>query len=397
MLNFKVFCSLCIVNSMLSPLIVFLPRKYVESGICWSAILMTSLAFFSIVLNIMLIEIHCKAQQILAAKDSGLELNLKFSSIFKQPLPMPSCPELEIIKETRLETIQCIYILFGKPFGYVITMLALNIFLVFLIHSYITFGSTLASVLPLKSLNSCQIMDEDLEFTQCRALYIVYLLVFLVLQFCYLRKGIMFQEKIQMFCSVYALMVLCLTIVACIHALVAQSSYTEHVYREIPNLTNYDFGKTTKILSASCVFLMIQPQIATLFQQLNKPEGFIRLIVCCTLGVLSLTITLCIVLSLSTDKIQGNFTENFIAYSGGNNINTRPLYSFLLSYALKLLPAVLSISTASILGISALSNFQDLLHSFNLTNPNYSSSLLALFTIIPFIIASFSPDLVNSI
>ena len=140
---------------------------------------------------------------------------------------------------------------------------------------------------------------------------------------------------------------------------------------------------------------MIQAQIGTIFQELNKPEHFVRQVFSGILASSGLMVTLCFAVSLASDESLGNFTEDFIGFTAGHNLENRPLYAFFLSYGIMALPAALSMSSAGVMGSTALSNFRSLLRVFNLTSPLYSNISLSAFTMLPFLLALFCPDLVR--
>lgn len=395
MVTIKQLSFLCIINSLLSPAILSLPHSFIKSGVYWSVIVITLVSFLSVILNMMLIEIHCKAQHIISAQESGLDLTINIRSIFKSQEKIQQSPELTLLAENRTDTIQCLFLLFGKPLGCILSFLAFNIFIVILTQSYITFASTLTGLFPIKPLQPCQILSEDLDLTPCRLLYILYLCLFLIFQYNYLKNGLLFQGKMQVACSVYSTLTIILTIIACFSTIILQTSFKSNLYREVPDSQAYNLRKTTKILSNSCIFLMIQPQIGTIFQELNKPENFVKQVIYGILITTGLMVTLCFAVGLASDDALSNFTENFNGFTAGHNFESRPLYAFLLSYGIMALPACLSMSSAGIMGYTAFSNFKSLLVVFNLNNPIYSSIISNTFTVLPFALACFCPDLVS--
>ncbi|OMJ90842.1 hypothetical protein SteCoe_6713 [Stentor coeruleus] len=380
-----------IFNTILNPAILSIPYAFNFSGTILSSLVLIAFTFIGSLLTHMLIEIHYKAAHIQVAKDEGSEIHFGVLDIFSNQGKKISSSENAHLNR-KVDTIYSITILLGTPFGLTIGILGTILNMILLIVSYVIFASTLALKIPFNAYETCDIYSEDDFFSGCRVVYFAYLCIFLILLNMYIVKGIDSQLFIQKTTCIARIFIVLTTIISSLIIVLKQSTVSTGDYKPFATNKNFDLNGFKEIIPVAIVCMIVQPQLASIYQLTGRTPSFSRMIKISLACCIFLLLPLGILVQSVVDKTDKDFTRNFKDYSAGFMWHLRPLYSLIIEHIIILLGPITAFSSALIIGTTFHNNWLNYFIEKKIEKKYTSCLIYFVITFIPFAFACFSPD-----
>jgi hypothetical protein len=385
-----------VLNTYLNPGLLSIPLGFSHAGFLLSVIFLLFFLYLSSLLSSMLIETHYKALHLLSAAEEGQQITSSILNLFKPSIKIePSTADNLLFLDKKIDTFHVMLIILGKPFGTLFNLLMTLTYFLLVTDCYQLFAGRLSYLLPFSGFESCDISSEASYFSQCQLIYSLYLLVFAVFFSYFLKADIKTQHSYQLLSLILKLFILSLVAFSLITVLVSQSTVGTGIYRMYPSLSLFNFGQTQSLILSLSLCLLVQPQLASIFQLAGGSDTVQPAIKAGCLVFLLFSAGLGLLSCIALDNVSADFTESLESYSAGYMWHQRPLYSHLAAYAIMLLPAVSGFSNGMIFGASIYSNGFRWLSESKYVGNNTEKTLVAGITGLPLALAWFRLDLVR--
>lgn len=252
-------------------------------------------------------------------------------------------------------------VLLGKNLEKVLNFLIVANNLVFLIGCSSSFAASMAALVPIGPLKTCDIFENSSFVDICRYKYIFYIGLFscivspMTLLFHFTESTFYLLAV-----AITRTFMICFMAFLCIFAFVSNTSLiSSDVYEtQSPAFNIMNFGVSAPIIFLTMGFHLLIPDV---YQALkDKPQNAPKLIVFSFSAAFFLIVLLSLSLAFGSTEVKQLATLNFSGFTFGHSILNRPYWTFVAEFLISLYPCI------------------DVTSIFSMTAVNVADNILAL-------------------
>lgn len=248
-------------------------------------------------------------------------------------------PDSGMLKNIKYDFTLICKTLLGKKMEKILSFLIVANSLIFLIGCTSTFASSMASLVPIGPMDTCNIYNESNFDESCRYKYIFFIIIFASIVSAMTLIWHFTESKSYLIgICITRIIVVLIMIVTAIKAGITQTELNsnEELSSSVPIANFNAFGISVPVIFLTMGFHVLIPDVEQPLK--NKERNSVKML--CFAFFISFLLIVCLSLSMvfGCSDIERLSTLNWDNYSNGGSVNDRPYWTAFLEFIILLFP-----------------------------------------------------------
>lgn len=388
------------INCVVGAGFLSIPWAFQRGGWVFCLIFQLLVSGVSMYLSKQLLEVMSRVEVLQRMKEEDQKVpTVRFCEMFTQKGEelLPQTHHTPEITARRFDITEIVRIIFGEKWSiaYLFCMVFYNLGIQ-LAYSSI-FAVSFASNVPLGTLGTCDIYQDEEFFTDCRWKYWVYLGVFFVCMLYLTIKGVEEQVWFQSAMTFVRFIVMTLVIVTCVFDIAYHQHNESSDYNSIDTPSYFDFDYVGNAIPIILFASFYHNQIPTITEHVReRDKNLPKIISMTTVTCVVFYLALGLIVPFAIDDLPSMSTLSYRNYSAGHDESDKPWWTYIVEYIIIIFPAIDVFSAFPLQGIPLADNMLSLKYGALPKNAIPRGGLLffrSLVVVLPVLIAFFEFNL----